>query len=408
MKWLLHLLLGLAAIAACWKAWETVYLHSLKVADETAAPEAQPKMAVEVMPARKQFLSEEIEIAGSLQPFARVDIRVRAQGEVVELLKDVGDPVGIDEPVARLDDSFAQEQKRRAAAALDVAEAELEVQETELLLAQQTLEREQDLAESGAGARRAIEAAEAAVATATSRISLAEANIREATAALTEADLTIQDLTLRSSVAGVVGTRSVELGDLARPEQPLMQIVTFDPIITEVYVPETQYHRLRVNQEAMVEVDSYPHPFPGHVARISPVIDQLTRTALVRIEVPNAQDLLKPGMHARVSISGDAGHTAVVVPVSSVVENGTRTSVFVVDPETNQVQEREVRVGMTNREVAEIVEGIDEGQQIITLGARIVRNGQVVQVIEVDWPTTLAADPEPSPDDDDAACEPTE
>jgi RND family efflux transporter MFP subunit len=407
MNWILKLLLGLAFIAACWKAWETVYLKSLEVAAEVEDPEVQPSLAVEVMPARRQFISEEIQIAGSLEPQASIDVRVRSQGYVIELLKDVGDIVEVGDPLARLDDSFAQELIRRSEAALDVAEAELEVQQAELLLAEQTLQRERDLAESGAGARRAIEQAEASVSTATSRIALAEAKIREATATLTEANLSLDELTLTSPVAGVIGRRTVELGDLAKPEDLLMQIVRFDPIITEVHVPETRYHQLRVDLEAIIEVDSYPTPFPGKVTRISPVIDQLTRTALVRIEVQNPQGLLKPGMHARVSISSDAGRMATVVPVSSVIQTGERTSVFVVTEGTDQVREQEVRVGMSTREVTEIVEGVEEGEQIVTLGARIVRNGQTVKVIEVDWPATLAADPE-SPETEDPACEPTD
>lgn len=392
MNWLLRLILGLAAIGACWKGWETVYLKSRAIAEEEAPPEAQPEMAVEVMPARQQFISEQIQIAGSLQPQMSVDVRVRAQGYVVELLKDVGDEVAAREPVARLDAAYAEEQVRRAEAALDVAEAELEVQQAELLLAQQTLQRERDLEASGAGARRAIEQAEAAESTARSRITLAEARIREATAALTEANLAKEELTLTSPLAGVVGSRSVELGDLAKPEDSLMQIVTLDPIITEIYVPETQYHRLRQDLEATIEIDSYPHPFPGRVTRISPVIDQLTRTALVRIEVPNSQGLLKPGMHARVTIQTDAGHTAIVVPVSSVIEDGRNSHVFVVDPGSNQVREQEVRVGISNREVVEILEGVSESQLVVSLGARIVRNGQIVKVIEVDWPSALASD----------------
>ncbi len=407
MNWLLRLILGLAAIGACWKAWETVYLQSKAISEQETPPEAQPEMAVEVTPARRQFISEQIQIAGSLQPLARVDVRVRAQGYVTDLFKDVGDVVALNEPLARLDDSYAQEMIRRAEAALDVAAAELAVQQAELLLAQQTLQRERELTASGAGARRAIEQAEAAESTASSRIALAEAHIREATAALTEATLAKDELTLTSPVAGVVGIRSVELGGLAKPEDSLMQIVTLDPIITEVHVPETMYHRLRIDLEATIEVDSYPNPFLGRVTRISPVIDQLTRTALVRIEVPNSQGLLKPGMHARVTISSDAGHTATVVPVSSVIQSGQRSVVFVVEPGSNQVREQEVRVGLSTREVTEILEGIEESQQVVSLGARIVRNGQTVKVMEVDWPATLAAEEE-APVAIDPACEPAE
>jgi hypothetical protein len=99
---------------------------------------------------------------------------------------------------------------------------------------------------------------------------------------------------------------------------------------------------------------------------------------------------------------------ALVVPVSSVIQTGTRSSVFVVDPGSNQVREQEVRIGLATREVVEILEGVEESQRVVSLGARIIRNGQVVKVIEVDWPATLAAEPEPVTEEADPACEPAE
>jgi membrane fusion protein (multidrug efflux system) len=131
--------------------------------------------------------------------------------------------------------------------------------------------------------------------------------------------------------------------------------------------------------QASVEVDAFPgERFTGKVSRVSPVFDAATRTAAMEIEVPNPGYRLKPGMYARVALTIDRQADALTVPRSAVLDLEGQRGVYVVDELVAHF--RPVRTGLQDAERMQILEGVGEGEQVVTTGALAIKDGDRVQL----------------------------
>jgi hypothetical protein len=118
--------------------------------------------------------------------------------------------------------------------------------------------------------------------------------------------------------------------------------------------------------------------FRGRIARVAPVLDPATRTAPIEIEIPNSDFRLKPGMYARVGITTETRKETLVVPVDAVADLGGRRGVF---QHLNGIAIfRTVEIGTEGEQLIEVVGGLNEGDQVITTGARALRDGDRVQL----------------------------
>lgn len=154
-------------------------------------------------------------------------------------------------------------------------------------------------------AREAVLQAEAAIAQ-------AEAGIQQAQAAQALAQLQSDRATIKAPIDGIVITRNVELGDIAVAGGSVMTIAEMSELDLIIYVPETWYGQLKLNQEVEIKVDSFPNEvFKGKVVKIADQAEftprnvqtadgRATTVYAVRIVVPNPQLRLKPGMPADV------------------------------------------------------------------------------------------------------------
>ena len=201
---------------------------------------------------------------------------------------------------------------------------------------------------------------------------LEEARLSQAQADLERSRLTLEELQIRSPVSGFVAERNVEVGDLARAEDILLRIVDLSTVRTVVNVVERDYGKVRVGQQATIRVDAVPaKSFPGIVVSKAPVLDPGTRTARVMIEIRNPDLLLRPGMHARVTIVADRHRDALVIPLSAMLERDGEQFVFEVDADST-ARRRTVSTGIRDGDVIEVRQGLSPESRVITLGSRLV------------------------------------
>lgn len=382
--------MGLVAIAACFGAWYVTYRDAQ--AKAAAAPKSKPSelLTVEVVTVQRAPVSDRIELVGSLSPLAMVDIRPKVGGYVRSLRVDLGDSVAAGAELAQLDDESQREAVTLSQAALDVAQAQLEAQVTDRDLAKKTLDRQKGLVTSGAGTSQLLEQAEAALLIASARIKLEQAKVAQAQAELLRAKLALDELKLIAPVTGVVAARLVDVGNLAAPDAALLRIVDLSTVRTSVHVIEKDYRLMREGLIADVRVDAYPTmKFQGKVTRIAPVLDEITRTAEVRIDIPNLDGVLKPGMYARVSLRAGTERESLVIPVAALLDS-QRPAVFVVSGTPLKADRRNIELGAVDDNSVEVTSGLSEGDQVITLGNRLVLPGQAVLIAPM--PASPASD----------------
>src|SRR5881392_3247795 len=121
---------------------------------------------------------------------------------------------------------------------------------------------------------------------------------------------------------------------------------------------------LQVGQQIDVSTKSYPgEKFEGTISVINPFLDEAKRTAKVRIDIPNPDFKLRPGMYVNAELEMDMGE-ALTVPVSAVMPTGTRNIVFV-DKGEGKLEPRIVQLGSKYGDIYEVQSGLQEGERVV-------------------------------------------
>ena len=178
---------------------------------------------------------------------------------------------------------------------------------------------------------------------------------------------------IKSPIDGMVIKKYLDKGSQVEPSAnplmriPVIMVANIDTVKVLVNVSEKYLGRLKENAEAKVEVDAYPDEvFVGDVTRIAPLVALGTRTSEVEIRIVNREHRLKPGMFARVNIIIEKKENALLVPIKAVLSKNNRKFVFVVNGSI--ARKREVKTGIYQKDSVEIIEGLNEGEDVIMEG----------------------------------------
>jgi Cu(I)/Ag(I) efflux system membrane fusion protein len=172
-------------------------------------------------------------------------------------------------------------------------------------------------------------------------------------------------VTLMAPRNGVVLERRAVDGMMADAGQTLFRIADISTVWVMADVPEYELSAVRVGDKAAVRIRSLPGKvFEGKVGLIYPEIQGQTRTARIRIELPNLGGLLLANMYAEVEIATGGTGPVVTVPDSAVIDTGDR-QVVIVDKGEGSFEPRDVKIGARGEGNAEIIEGIAEGEKVV-------------------------------------------
>jgi RND family efflux transporter, MFP subunit len=177
-------------------------------------------------------------------------------------------------------------------------------------------------------------------------------------------------------VSGTVTNRAVNAGETVEANKELARITNLSSVWVVAQVFEKDLARIRPGSGASVVTDAFPERiFRGTVTYIDPRLDEATRTAQVRVELENAENLLKIGMYVRVAFGalGDGERTAPVVPASAVQNLGARQIVFKATAQPNVFELRPVRLGSESDGRYAVLEGLNVGDRIVTTGSFLLR-----------------------------------
>ena len=174
-------------------------------------------------------------------------------------------------------------------------------------------------------------------------------------------------LTLSSPVSGVVLEKVAVQGMRFMPGEVLYRIADLSSVWLLAEIFEQDLALVQAGQTADITVNAYPGKvFKGKVAFIYPMLNPQTRTAQVRIDLPNPGGLLKPAMYAKVELAAAREKIKVVsVPISAVLNNGTR-QVVLVELGGGRYEPRSVKLGMQSDQYVQVMEGLNEGEKVVT------------------------------------------
>ena len=173
-------------------------------------------------------------------------------------------------------------------------------------------------------------------------------------------------LTLRSPLRGVVVQKNVSAGQRIMAGDAVYQVAELREVWLEGEVFERDLAAIRLGEMVTAEFAAMPgQPRQGRIVYVSPTISAETRTTKIRVALPNADLVLKPGMYASLQIRGDARRDVLSVPRSAVLATGTRVLVFVKGAD-GTLTPREVELGGNTDDRVEIRRGLAAGETVVS------------------------------------------
>ena len=183
--------------------------------------------------------------------------------------------------------------------------------------------------------------------------------------ALAQSGETRRTLTFRSPVSGIVTEKKALQGMRFMPGEALYQIADLSSVWVVADVFEQDIGFVKTGASAKVRINAYPDKVvEGRIGYVYPTLNADTRTVPVRVELANPGLLLKPAMFAQVELPVSAKGAVVTVPLSAVIDSGTRQVVLVQQGE-GRFAPREVKLGARSETHAEILDGIKDGEQVV-------------------------------------------
>ncbi len=349
----------------------------------TANPErarSTVAIAIEARPVHKDVIKDIGIFTGSLFPKSQFIVAPKVSGWLKQLLVNVGDTVHQNQLIAILDDEEFTQQVEQARAELQVAKANAENCASDLDLAKREYERAKALREKQIASASELDTSEAAFNSCQTRLKVALAQVTQKEAALKAAQLRLSYTRVQAfwetdDQTRVVGERFVDEGALLQINQPIVSILENNILTAVVHVVEKDYPKIEVAQRAIISTDAYPDKtFTGTILRIAPLLKESSRQARVEIEIPNSNLLLKPGMFVRAEIEFASHEDATLVPLAALVKRNGNRGVFIVEQKSLRAHFVAVRVGITNDELAEILEPEISGL-VATLGNHLLEDG---------------------------------
>jgi len=182
-----------------------------------------------------------------------------------------------------------------------------------------------------------------------------------------EAQLSYSEI--RSPLDGVVTDRPLYPGEMAASGTPLLTVMDISRVTARAHIPQTDAAQLKVGDKATIDVPGLDKPVEGQVQLVSPALDPNSTTVEVWVQARNPDLRLKPGASVRVSMVSQVVPNALVVPAVAVL-TGTdgATTVMLIAPDQHAHQQA-IKVGIRQGDQVEIVEGLKEGQRVVTEGA---------------------------------------
>ncbi len=354
-----------------------------------AHEQAQAQPRVEVVEVRRAALSSGVQLPGA-------PVLARADGYLARRFVDIGDRVKAGQPLAELEapelDAQVRQSKaavQQAQAAMEQALANLEQGKSDLDLARITAGRWSSLVAAGVVSKQdndqyqaqyrsrvaTVQALEKSIAVQRAGIAVAEAN-------LARLERMQSYLVVRAPFDGVITLRNVDAGALVIAGNTLLfRIAQTSRLRAYVNVPQTHASSVHPGQPAQLTASNLPgRQFTGTVARIAGALDPASRTMLVELDVPNADNALLPGMYVQVDLGGARTVAPLLIPSDALILRASGAQVAVVGPD-RRVHLQKIEVARDYGDRLEVSSGLREGDTIIANPGDVAREGLLVDPV---------------------------
>jgi membrane fusion protein (multidrug efflux system) len=335
---------------------KTLQIRTLMAAGKSYA---SPPESVSTFTAREEKWQGTITAIGSVTAVQGVTVTPELAGIIHEIAFESGAVVAKDALLVRLDTS--------------TEEAQLHALEAQEELARLTLARERALRTQNMVPQSELETAEATL--------KQTQGMADATRAI------IQKKTIRAPFGGRLGIRLVNLGQYLDTGKPIVSLQLLTPVYADFSLPQQELARLQTGMRVRVTTDAYPgRQFEGTLTAINPDLDAQTRSVGLQATFENKEQLLRPGMFARVEVLLPEEQPVLVIPATSVLSAPYGDSVYVIESKPGKdngkpelaVRQQFIRTGRAQGDFVSVESGLKPGERIVSAGIFKLRNGMSV------------------------------
>jgi len=348
----------------------------------------------------KKTLSRQITLSSELVPFQEIDVYAKESGYVQKLNVDYGTHVKAGQVMATLEIPELQAQLEQDEAEIknamnQVSRADHELQrynaQYNALHLEYTRLNQVFETQPGIVAQQEVDDAQGKDLAASSQVDAGKASLEAAQSQLAAAkaklvhDQTLFDYSkITAPFSGVVTERYANLGTLVQAgtssstqAMPIVRLSQDDLFRLVIPIPESYVRYIRIGDPVNVRVPALNRSFPGKVARFSVDVRADTRTMHTEVDVQNPERVLMPGLYAEAEVGLDQEDNVPTVPLQALSHEGNQTNVFVVSRD-GEVEDRSVQVGLQTTSDAEILSGLNEGEQVVVSDRSALKPGQKV------------------------------
>ena len=320
---------------------------------------AAPPETVSSVTVRQEEWQNTLGAIGSVTAAQGVILTPEVAGTVREIAFESGSVVAKGDLLVRLDTSIEQAQLR-------------------------SMEAQADLARINAAREKTLRAQEMVP---QSELDAAEAAGKQYQANADAIRATIEKKTIRAPFAGRLGIRPINLGQYLDPGKPIVSLQSLAPVYADFSLPQQDLARLSPGMHVRLTTDTYPgRQFDGVLTALTPDIDLDTRTVGLRATFENPDQLLRPGMYARVEVVLPEEQNVLVIPITSVLSAPYGDSVYMIEPKSAGnsekpelvVRQQFVRTGSVRGDFTTVQTGLKAGERIVSAGLFKLRNGMSV------------------------------
>jgi membrane fusion protein (multidrug efflux system) len=332
--------------------------------DTTDKPRGVPVRTAQV---QRRELADTLLLTGTLRPQAQVQVVAEVSARLMRIVRDEGSRVAAGETLAILDETDYRLSHERARAALAVAEANKAHAVAEK-------ERADGLVKTGGITDKDHLSAQVG-------LQVAEASLAQARAEASIAGTQAARAQVKAPFGGRVARRHADAGSMLASGTPLFTLVDDSRLEFRASVPSADYGKVKIGDPVEVSVDALgDRPVKGTVARVTPLIDERTRSFEVVVQVPGQKDLVG-GLFARAVVRVGLVAEALVVPPSALVRDGSdplSAQTFVVAG--GKAERKTVKVGVETADAIEVREGLQAGDVVVLDPPVALASGAPVEV----------------------------
>ena len=347
--------------------------------------------------------------SGNVVSENQVELYPEVNAQIAEVYVENGDFVNKGDVLVKLQDEPFQKQLQQSEANLKINNARLKQAKAQLSTLEAQYNRIQALAEKDLSSELELEQINAEKISAEADVELAEAQVEQSAALVDERKNQLTKTLIKAPVTGTIGQRNAQPGMQASASTPLFMIGDLSKLRVEILLTESMLNKIKVGQTAAISVTDQNGEIVtinGELSRISPFLNEITRSTEAEIDIDNQNGLLNPGMYVPVDIFYGESQQATLIPTSAIfidpntgsegiyIANSIGSEIKPVSDSASGVSSLTSPTDVTFQEIDVIargkmevaVNGLESGKWVVTLGQNLLSEGRVqARVKTIPW-----------------------